>query len=68
MVHTCSPVRVEQDEDCQVGSESIYLYSYFWNQARIEKEKESRIMTVKIPFREEIKLFQDHLLDIKRER
>ena len=46
------------------GQETRYLYSYFWNQARIKKDlfkyflkgQETRIFTIKIPFQEENKI------------
>ena len=46
------------------GQETTYLYSYYWNQARFEEDlfkfpstgQESRILTIKIPFQEEIKI------------
>ena len=45
------------------GQETRYLNSYFWNQATIKKglfkfslsDQESRILTIKNPFQEEIK-------------
>ena len=57
------------------GQEKRYLYSYFWNQARIEKDlfkfsitgQESRILTIKIPFQEEIKIFENSVHENKQE-
>ena len=45
----------------RLGHETRYLYSYFWNQARIEKDlliyfltgQETKKNTIKIPFQEE---------------
>ena len=45
------------------------------NQARIENDhftfhitgQESRILTIKMPFQEKIKIFSERLLDVKRE-
>ena len=46
----------------RLGQETGYLYSYFWNRARIKKDlfkfsltgQETRILTIKILFQEEI--------------
>ena len=47
------------------GQETRYSNSHFWNRARIKKDlfkfslsgQESRILTIKNPFQEEIKIF-----------
>ena len=54
-----------------LGQETRYSFSYFWNPTRIEKDlskcswtvQKSRILTIKIPFHEEI----DPLLDNMQE-